>query len=341
MYPGSVVLSLNKLHMNKDKNSYVGIDISKDTFDVFSNEAGHSRYENNAEGFRQFGKTLSEKHWCVMEATASYHQQLAMFVYEAGVSVSVVNPMVIRRFMQMKLRQTKTDKGDAKMIAQYASEQPLKRWQPEPEYVSQCKMLHTTVGMYFKQSTALKNKLHSLESQGVKTGALVRSLNRQVKQLQKEIAALEKEMEGLIKTHEPQLLTNITSIPGVGKKTAMLLIAGTNGFKQFESHRQVSAYFGLAPTERSSGSSVRGRSRISKRGHPKVRNHLFLCSFTACECNPQCRVLYERLVAKGKSKKLALIAVCNKLIKQAYAIAKSGLVYDPHYRSMKPQPSLN
>ena len=121
----------------------------------------------------------------------------------------------------------------------------------------------------------------------------------------------------------------------------MLLIAGTNGFKSFETHSQLSAYMGLAPTERTSGSSVRGRSRISKRGNPKVRSHLFLCSFTACMCNPQCKALYERLVAKGKSKKLALIAVCNKLLKQAFAIAKTGLVYDPYFKSTKPQAVLN
>lgn len=65
-----------------------------------------------------------------------------------------------------------------------------------------------------------------------------------------------------------------------------------------------------------------------------MRNHLFLCSFTACQYNPQCKALYERIVAKGKSKKLALIAVCNKLLKQSFAIAKSGIPYDPGYKSV-------
>ena len=80
---------------------------------------------------------------------------------------------------------------------------------------------------------------------------------------------------------------------------------------------------------------LRGRTLMSKVGDPNVRNHLFMCSFTACEHNPQCKALYERLVAKGKSKKLALIAVCNKLIKQALAIAQSGTLYDPHYAPIK------
>jgi len=84
---------------------------------------------------------------------------------------------------------------------------------------------------------------------------------------------------------------------------------------------------------RQSGSSVKGRPRISKIGNQKLRNLLFMCSFNACKYNKACRDLYERIVAKGKSKKLALIAVCNKLLKQAFAIAKSGLIYDKEYKS--------
>jgi transposase len=152
--------------------------------------------------------------------------------------------------------------------------------------------------------------------------------------LKKEIKILENNIEELIKENNMQMYSNIRSIPGVGKKTALLLIASTNGFKSFDSHRQLSAFFGLAPTERTSGTSIKGRSRISKAGNPKIRNYLFLCSFTASQCNPQCNALYERLVAKGKSKKLALIAVTNKLLKQAFSIAKSGICYDKNYRSV-------
>ena len=82
---------------------------------------------------------------------------------------------------------------------------------------------------------------------------------------------------------------------------------------------------------------LRGCSGISKQGNPKLRNLLFMCRFNACKSNKACRELYERIVAKGKSKKLALIAVANKLMKQAFAIAKSVLIYDPEFRSIKPK----
>jgi transposase len=318
--------------MNEDTN-YVGIDVSKSTFDVSHPLRGHHQYTNDVQGFRAFIKTLDNFCWVVMEATGSYHVQLAKFLYAKGVRVSVANPLVIKRFIQMKLRRNKTDKSDALMIGKFAADQPLELWHPDPVYIEECKSIQTTLVLYGKQRTALKNKLHSLISRGQIKGLLVRSLKRQLVNLQKEITRLETSMEAIVKEHEQEKLTHLLSIPGMGKKTALLLLTGTNGFETFESPKQVSAYLGLAPTERSSGSSVRGRSYISKMGDKSLRNHLFLCSFTACQYNAQCKALYDRLVAKGKSKKLALIAVSNKLIKQAFAISKSGIPYDPAYKS--------
>ena len=118
----------------------------------------------------------------------------------------------------------------------------------------------------------------------------------------------------------------------------------TDGFSKFENAAQLCSYVGITPTIRESGSSVRGRARISKIGNQKLRNLLFMYSFNACKYNKACREIYERIVAtclrrlrhdreEDTSKKLALIAVCNKLLKQAFAIAKSGLIYDDSYRS--------
>ena len=315
-------------------NHFVGVDVSKDKFDVWDNVAGHRSYPNDSKGYRQFAKQLPANSFCVMEATASYYQQLAMYLYEHDIELAVVNPISIKRFIQMKLQQNKTDKSDARMIALYGQEQPgLSRWIPAPEYITKCKQLQQVIVLYLKQNTSLKNHIQSLESRGVKSGVLIRSLKRQLKQVRQEIDLLEAEMQSLIQQYDADLFVNLSSIPGIGKKTAAFLIILTNGFRDFDNYRQVSSFCGLSPTEHSSGTSVKGRSRISKRGNPYIRNQLFMCSFTVCQCNAQCRSLYQRLVNKGKSKKLALIAVCNKLIKQAFSIAKSGLPYDPDYRS--------
>jgi transposase len=312
----------------------VGIDVSKDTLDVYSKRLGSKQYLNAPKGFKSIVKDFGAGNHFVMEFTGAYYSQFALYLHEQGLLVSVVNPLVIKRFMQMKLQRNKTDKSDAEMISLYGQEQEITCWLPDAAYVSDSKQLYSALELYSKQSTALKNQFHSLKIRGITTGLLIRSLKRQLKSLAAEMLVLETKLEDLVKEHQGDLYARLKTIPGIGRKTAALLIVSTDGFKDFESNGQVSSYFGLAPTERSSGSSIRGRSRISKVGNKKVRNHLFMCSFTACKCNPQCHALYERIVNKGKSKKLALIAVANKLVKQAYGIAKSDLAYDPNYKSV-------
>ena len=316
--------------MNKSTLIF-GIDISKDTFDVYNVESGHKQYGNTDGGIRAFAKALPEGALCVMEATGCYHHRLALELHDRTISLSVVNPLVIKRYTQMKLRRVKTDKSDAFMIYSYGCEQELDLWKPDAEYVVRGRELLSLLQMYLKQSTGLKNKLHALESVHTKRSRAIVSINRQLRNLKKECRLLEDELTALIKENEASLFARLKTIPGIGDKTAILLMLSTNCFKDFASYKQVSSFLGLAPNERSSGSSIRGRSRISKTGDGLVRNHLFMCSFTACVYNAQCKVLFDRIVAKGKSKKLALIAVCNKLIKQAFAIAKSGLCYDPEY----------
>ena len=112
-----------------------------------------------------------------------------------------------------------------------------------------------------------------------------------------------------------------------------MMLVFTDGFNRFESAKELCSYAGITPIIRESGSSVKGRPRISKMGNPKLRSLLFVCSFNACKYNEACKALFDRLVAKGKSKKLALIAVCNKLLKQAFSIVKNRLPYDAEHRS--------
>jgi transposase len=204
--------------MSKSKH-FIGIDISKKVFDVWSSKLGHKQFTNNQEGFDRFLLLLDSKCWCVMEYTGSYYCQLAMFLHESQVSVSVINPLVIKRFIQMKLQHNKTDKSDAKMIVAYAQEQSISLWKPLPKYIEECKDLHTTISLYFKQSTALKNKLHSFPDRGIK-GKIITSLKRQIRQINAEINLLEQELEKRIKEHEQELLSNLLSIPGIGKKNS-------------------------------------------------------------------------------------------------------------------------
>lgn len=312
----------------------VGIDVSKKTIDVYKPSKGHIKVNNTVEGFSKLAEWGGISHY-VMESTGSYHYQLATYLYGQGLSVSVVNPLPVKRFIQMRLQRVKTDKSDAKMLSEYGLSERPKLWVPDPEHISYSKQTLSVLELYTKQQTALKNKIDSLLSGGVKKGKPLSSLRLQLKRIEGEIKKLEEELQETLSKGSGKAMTQLRSIPGIGKKTAAMLLVYSNEFRDFDNYRQFIAYAGLCPVHRQSGSSVRGRSYISKKGNKLLRNHLFLCSFTASQHNAQCRALYERIVAKGKSKKLALIAVANKLIKQSFGVIKNDLIYDPNYVSMK------
>ena len=318
--------------MNKDKEIF-GIDISKDVFDVYNVSKGHQQFKNDVTGFKSFKRILSNKSLVVMEATGYYHYRLAQYLYKQGILVSVVNPLSVKRFIQMKLAKVKTDKSDAKAICEYGQINEVPLYSALTDLQSECLQLFRLLDNYLKKRTASKNKLHGEEVLGIPSKFVYRSLKRDLKHLNKEVKGIESRLLELVKQDQQNQLTLLKSIPGMGVKTALFLIVITDGFSKFENSKQLCSYVGITPTIRQSGSSVRGRSRISKVGNRKLRNLLFLCAFSACKHNKACREIYERIVNKGKSKKLALIAVANKLLKQAFAIAKSGLPYDENFVS--------
>ena len=318
--------------MTKD-TIYFGIDISKDVFDVTNSKECYYQFENNHKGFRKFLKLLDNTSHCVMEATGYYHYQLAYYLQENQIKVSVENPLSVKRFIQMKLSKIKTDKSDSKLICQYAEKVDLKLWKGHSKHQIECLQITRLLSVYTKQSTMIKNKIHGESVLRNPSLFVVRSLKRSLKSIKKEMDTLENKLLKLVRETHQDLLTRIETIHGIGRKTAIMLVVITDGFERFNSASELCSYSGLTPMIRQSGSSVKGRPRISKIGNKKLRNLLFMCSFNACKYNKACKELYERIVAKGKSKKLALIAVCNKLLKQSFAIAKSGLIYDETYRS--------
>lgn len=315
-------------------NEIFGVDISKDVFDVMSEKGAHYQFSNDVAGFKNFTKIITKQTLVVMEATGYYHYCLAQYLYQQGYLVSVVNPLSVKRFIQMKLSKIKTDKSDAKAICEYGSFNDVPLYTAKDESQAECLQLIRLIDIYLKQSTALKNKLHGEKTLGIPSKVVYNSLNRSLKSVKKEIDILEKRLNALVKDHQQKQLTLLKTIPGMGTKTAIMLIVMTDGFNKFENSKQLCSYAGITPTIRHSGSSVRGQSRISKMGNQKMRNLLFLCSFSACKYNKGCKEIYQRIVAKGKSKKLALIAVSNKLLKQAFAIAKSGVPYDDNFVSI-------
>lgn len=156
-------------------------------------------------------------------------------------------------------------------------------------------------------------------------------LDKLRKQLAENMEKIENEINDLIDKNNHEDFNNLQTIPGIGKKSAAALIATTDAMQRFDNHRQVCSYFGLSPRTFQSGTSVKGKARICKMGMSRIRRLLYLAAVSASRYNPPCRELYQRLVMAGKAKKLALVAVANKLIKIAFAICKNKTIFQPNY----------
>jgi transposase len=227
----------------------------------------------------------------------------------------------------MNLHRAKTDRKDAMAIAKFAQlTNPLK-WSPAPEHLQQLLQMQSVMEQLSKQLISTQNALESLKQHpGISKNALF-ALQQVARAQQDQITQLEKQIMELTKQHYEAEFNVLTSIPGIGKKTAMLLILSTDGFTRFDNIKQLVAYTGIAPRIFQSGKTVNKKPKISKLGMADLRRSLFMCSLQAIKCNEACKNLYERLRQKGKAAKIALMAVSHKLLRQAFALVKNKIQF--------------
>lgn len=316
----------------------LGIDIAKLKFKVcLINSQGklrHKLFPNTATGFEQLSDWLCKQHVeCVhacLEATGSYGDSLALFLHQAGHTVSVITPAAIKAFAQSRLSRTKTDRVDAELIARFclAQEAPP-AWIPQPAEV--------------RHLQALVRRLESLiemrvmEEKRLSSGIAVEVVRASVEELLTHLNTQIKRTEELIRTHinlHPTLKQQsqlLDSIPGIAETTAALLISEMTDIHQYGSARQVAAYAGLVPRERQSGSSVRGRTRLSKIGNARLRRGLYFPAITALRCSAFFQAWAKGLQERGKSKMSVICAVMRKLVHLAYGVLKSGKPFDPEW----------
>ena len=313
----------------------IGIDISKASFDVSYQRKDEKfsffKFENKANGFKKFSKLIDDGDYCVMEATGPYYLFLAQYLFEQGINISVVNPLQIKHFVRMRMVKAKTDKKDAMMIALYGqSEQPV-LWSPNEKHIMQLLQNHTAIEGLQKQSTMLNNQLEAFSQIPDKDKEVMRVLRALLKTIKLKVAKLEGRMMEIVKEHYGAAFNSLQTIPGIGPKTAIILIAITNNFKKFDDIKKLSAYVGLAPRIFESGTSVKGKGHITKMGNKYLRKLLYLCAWSAKRYNHQCKIMYERLSAKGKPERVIKIAIANKLLRQAFAIGTTLGSYDKKY----------
>lgn len=314
--------------------NYVGIDISKLSFDVaveVNDVHKHYKLANDEIGFRKLVNLIDPSHHVVMEASGPYYLKLAVYLYEKGISVSVVNPLVIRRFCQMRLMRAKTDKKDAVMIAHYGKSEKPPVWTPEASYVMELRQLKTAADLLDKSRTSFVRQQEAFNQLPVQCKDVKVAVQKTIRSIEKQIVLLEEKMEQIIILYHGSMYERLQTIPGLGPKTALMLIVLTGGFTKFSNAGQLCSYVGTSPRIFESGTSVKGRSRIAKMGMSKIRAMLYMCSWSAKKYNVGCKQLYDRLVENGKAKRLALIAVVNKLLKQAFAIATKEAIFEKNY----------
>jgi transposase len=269
-----------------------------------------------------------------MEASGPYYLKLASYLYTKRIAVSVVNPLVIRRFCQMRMTRAKTDKKDALMIAEYGKAEKPELWQMPEQHVITLQQMEALVLNLNKESTSLNNQLESFRHSGMLTRQLEKTIKKELSHKQELLKQLTDTMQALAQQNYAEMLSNLESIPGIGKKTAMMLIVLSGGFSRFDDYRKLSSYIGICPRIYDSGTSVKGKARICKMGMSRIRAMLYVCTWSAKRCNKACKELYDRLIIKGKAKKQALIAVANKLLKQAFAIATRKTKYNENYSNI-------
>jgi len=315
---------------------HVGIDISKDKFNAayqISNGVWtDAEFTNTPAGRKKLLAWSGADAVFTMEATGYYHLETALFLHSNSCVVHVANPMLVKRFSQMCFQRGKTDKADARMVADYAlcNEARLRKWEPAEGCLQEARCIITALKQVVKQITQSENCLGALKQ--TKAGLVAALAIAKLLRSQRSIrASLEKQLQALVKEEFKDMYDSINSIPGIGAKTTAALIVCTNGFRDFENSKQICAYIGLSPRVYESGSSVRGKGHICKLGNPYLRHLLYMCAVASQKCNPECKKFKVSLEDKGKKPKVALVATANKILRIAFSVAKNKTVWKPEY----------
>ena len=327
--------------------SILGIDIAKARLDTHFQRVGsadkpiHRLYENTAAGHEQLVTWLASQqvgplHVC-LEATGTYGRAVALRLHQVGYRVSIVNPLRIKRYGESELLRVKTDKSDAALIARFCLTQRPDAWTPP---ASQQQQLQDLV-----RSLADLQRLHQQQrcrqQSGPQEQAVATVTSAVLTCLQTQMKSLQKQIEAHILAHEslsgPYHL--LLSICGIGKRTAAVLLGELGSLSRFPNVRDLVAYVGLAPHLHRSGSSLQGPSPLSKHGHAVIRHALYFPALSATRFNPAIKALYQRLLAGGKPKMVALVAAMRKLLHQVYGVLRSGQPFDPAHVSARPATS--
>lgn len=322
----------------------LGVDVSKQWLDVVlilieeKENIQHIQISNDAKGISALLKWLNGFNgfelpgalFC-MEHTGIYNYPLLTFLVHHECDVWVENPVHIKK--SLGVQRGKNDKIDAKRIALFALKNidELKLWKPVREEVSKIKHLTALRERLIESKKKLMVPVEEFNQMGNKSMArmLEKSMSHAIKGIDKDIEQVEKQIKDIIDSDNDlkRLFSLVTSVVGVGFVSAVNLLVCTNEFKMFNDSRKFACYCGIAPFEYSSGSSIRGRTRVSQMANKKMKTLLHMASMAAIKFDSELRQYYDRKVAEGKNKMSVLNAIRNKLVQRIFAVVNRGYAY--------------
>jgi transposase len=269
----------------------------------------------------------------VMEATGVYHQKFAYYLVDNGCEISIVLPNKISNYIRTLELKTITDKSCSQAIAQFGLERKLDKWAKPKSIYKELQQLTRERNQIVQERSVIKNQIHAEKTESEpnqksleRMQARIRFLNSQEKEIKADITDIVSKDPDL-----KQVINNITTIPGVGELTAVIVLAETNGFELIRNKSQLSSYAGLDVKEKQSGTSVKGKPRISKKGNRNLRKSMHLPSLTAVKWDENFKNIYAKLISKNGIKMKALVAVQRKILELIYILFKNETVYDKEY----------
>ena len=296
-------------------------------------------FVNNENGFVELVKwvtKLSDPNVAVryvMEATGVYHEKFAYYLCDKNLEVSIVLPNKISNYSRTLETKTVTDKTSSEAITLFGLERVLDRWLPAKGIYKQMQQLTRERNQIIEERTVIKNQLHAEQTEAKPNKRSIERAKKRLLLLDKQEKEVKVDVVELIKTDAEvkEIVMLICTITGIGHLTATTILAETNGFELIRNKSQLASYAGLDVKEKQSGTSVKGKSTISKRGNKHLRKAMHMPALSAIRRDEKFKAIFIRLVAKHGIKMKAVVAVQRKLLEMTYTIFKTKTAYDKNY----------
>lgn len=279
----------------------------------------------------------------VMEATGVYHEALAYFLSDRNYAVSIIMPNKVTNFFRTLEIKTVTDKSMSEAIALFGLEKKVDDWIQPKRVFRELRQVTRERDQLIAERTILKNQLHAEQIEAYPSEQTISRIRIRIKMVNGQLKETLSETTAAI-TNDQEINRSVkllTSIPGIGLLTAAVIMAETNGFELIRSKKQLTSYAGLDVKEKESGTSVKGKPRISKRGNRHLRKAMYMPALSAIRHSERYKAIFVRIVSRNGIKMKGAVAIQRKLLEMTYTVYKNQTPYLEDYLQTENETLLN